>query len=410
MFTLTGDFGKAMFESQITTGGTVTANLLSLNTEASLNFFKKISILKTNIAKNSLGLYSFARAGRNGKVRFASLTTPRHLFQSRKSCVWRDKGKISMNSSEFTLSPIEYMGSQCPDSLYGCMEGIFGTGNQVKNILGTAEGMGFFSQFLDRVYMGLGNSFYDLVSWGQHELITEADAGDWYTVNDEEWDAYTDQQENVSGHMALVDDLKTEGLTNFCIPINLANISADRNSYIGTVTDLFDEVLDAESPELKLAATSSLDASLKSILLVDKRLFKKYEDELITQWGNIPATLAYFMNGAFCKELGCISTEAVPGMLKYNGHVVVRMDEWESFDTMVGVRTFRCMSVAPGVFGIGYDIDSIDQTSGFGLQVTQQMLAPFKGKVFMDTTFKVGTGILDENFIVNASLVFKPAA
>lgn len=411
-FTLTGDFGKSVFSTSANDQGQVGTRYMSLDTEASLNFFRKVSILKTNLVANSFGLFSFMKAGRNNRVRFANLTTPRHLFSKRKSgCVWNPKGKVKMNVDDITLCPIEYNGEQCPDVFYGdCLEKIFGTGNQIRDFFATPEGRIIFGELLTTIYMGLGNSFYDLAWYGQHPLIEAADANDWYNVDDDQWSDYLDQQEACGGIMTIIDWFKKDGLENFNVEIHSEDISNDGSRYIGTATDLFDRVLRAQSAEMKMASKrgSRSGQSMKSIILVDRKIFAKYEEELQAQWNQIPKMFEYYYNGKFCQEVGCDGAIPVEGVLRYKGHLVVCMDEWEDFDSMTGTNTFRCIATTPGNFGIAYDVEQLNQFGGFGMRVTQHLDAPWQGKVFMDTTFKIGMGLIDEKFIVNASRTLVP--
>jgi len=414
-FTLNGDFGKAIFSSTANDNGQVVSRYLSLNTDSSLNFFKKISILKTNIVSNSFGLFSFMNAGRNPKVRFAHLSTPKHLFSKRKSgCVWSPKGRVKMNTDEITLCPIEYMGEQCPDVFYGdCLEKIFGTGNEVRDMLATQEGRTIFGELVNRIYEGLGNSFYDLVWYGQHPLIEESDQNDWYNADDDEWEDYMDQQEACGGLMTIIDWFKQDGLENFNVQIYREDISEDGSLYIGVATDLFDRVLKAQSNEMKLASKRGMTSSgrmLKSVLLVDPRIFEKYEQEMVASWDQIPEMFQYYYNGKFCQAVGCDGAIPVEGVLRYKGHLVVCMDEWMDFNEITGTNTFRALAVCPGNFGIAYDVAQLQQFSGFGMRIVQHLDSPWRGKVFMDTTFKVGTGIIDEKYIVNASRTLVPTA
>ena len=49
-----------------------------------------------------------------------SLTTPKHILQSRKNgCTWNSKGSVSVDLTDITLCPVEYMGEQCPDAFWG---------------------------------------------------------------------------------------------------------------------------------------------------------------------------------------------------------------------------------------------------------------------------------------------------
>ena len=97
----------------------------------------------------------------------------------------------------------------------------------------------------------------------------------------------------------------------------------------------------------------------------------------------------------------------MPGVLKYKGMYCVRWDEVSTFDSITGVESHRAAIVAPGGFGMAYDVDSIplSQFDGMGLVVTQQLAAPYLGKMYMHTTFRWGAAIIDSDYIVSASTI-----
>lgn len=406
-FTLTGDFGKTIFSSNPDNSGRIASRYMSLDTAASLNFFRKLTILKSNIVTNSFGLFSFQRAGRNQKVRFASLTHPRHLLSKCKTgCVWTPKGNVKMDVSSIDMDCVEYNGEQCPDVFMGdCLQKIFGVGNQMRDMFATAEGRIVFSELINNIYMGLGNSFYDLVWYGQHPLIDQADAADTFTVDDDEWADFKDQQDASGGIMTIVDWFKKDGLPNYNVEIKEEDISDDGTEYIGVATELFDRVLKAQPTQMKMASKrpNSIGVAMKSVLLVDSKIYAKYEEELQDTWNQIPKMFEYYYNGKFCQEVGCDGGIPVEGVLRYKGHLVVCMDEWDDFSNITGTNTFRVLATCPGNFGVAYDVDQLTQFQGFGMRITQHLDAPWQGKIFMDTMFRLGMGVIDPNFVVNAS-------
>jgi len=416
MFRLEGDFGSAVFSGGVDAQGAVTDRLVSVPTESALNFFRKLAIAKTNVVANSLGLYSFMRAGRNNKVRFSSIGVPKHLLRPRANgCSWNPVGQVKMNTNEIEVHGIEYQGEQCPDVFFGdCLERLYGVGNDVRDVNSTPEAAALFGELLQRIYLGLGNSFYDLAHFGNHPLITDADTNAWYTVNgveEDEWENYKAQQATLGGLLTIVDNLKAEGHSNFDVEISKDDIAADNETYTGSATELFDRVLKAQSVEMKTASKRQDTASgrFKSILLVSPAIFEKYEDELTTKFDTIPQQYAYYLDGRFAQAVGVDNSGVVDGVLKYKGHMVVCMDEWDSFDKITGTKTFRAIAVTPGNFGIAYDVADLQQFNGMGLRLLQRLEAPYQGKVFMDTTFRTGVGLVDKDYIVNASLTLTPS-
>lgn len=409
---LEGDFGNVIFSGSYNNAGVATSNYVSVQTEANLNFFKKIAILRNRVALNSLGLYSFGTLGRNNKVNFASLSTPKHLLRLRTNgCTWNPVGKVVSRRSSFSLTPVEYNGELCPDVFYGdVLERIFGTGREVRDLMATTEGKALFMQLVNLTYAGLGNSFYELLDFGQHPLIEDSDTNGWYQGEDNVWGDFKAQQAAMGGHLTIIDGLKDEGYEHLNVAITNDYFNSDFTKFTGLATALFDEVLRAQPNEMEIASNQpNMNGMMpKPILLVSKDIYNSYEDYFTNKFDGLDAGMQYFLDRKL-EDLGLNTGVPVTGVLKYKGHWVVRMDAWDTYDKITNTKTYRCIAATPGVFGVGHDVDELNQYAGMGLQLTQKLEAPYQGKVYMDTTFKVGAGILHEDFLVNASRTFTPA-
>ena len=78
---------------------------------------------------------------------------------------------LNMNLDEFSTGPLEYNGEECPDAFYeGCMEKIFGTGNDIKKMTATEEGQALLAEFFKKIYAAIHNSIYDLIRWANHPI------------------------------------------------------------------------------------------------------------------------------------------------------------------------------------------------------------------------------------------------
>src|SRR5690606_21135272 len=109
-------------------------------------------------------------------------------------------------------------------------------------------------------------------------------------------------------------------------------------------------------------------------------------------------------NGEFCANMGCIGNEQIDGVLRWEGHPVIAMDEWDMYDEMLGIVSHRAILTAPGNYGFGYDVPALQQYEGLGLQMTQRLGPPYQGKIFTDTTLKIGTAILNTDYMTSAAL------
>lgn len=375
--------------------------VLSIDTGGTVHYVQEFAIAKSNIVKNSLGLYSFQRPDKNGKVKFATLSGGKHMLSSGNlSCDWNPKGNVKSNLMEYSLERVQVNAEQCPGELASdCLEAALGTGNDARDFVSTPEGAALFSELIRVIFLGLGNSLYNLLHYGQNELITNATDNDLYDVDDAEWEEYVDQQNILSGILTQADDLAAGGLDHWNVKIKDSNISGDHKTYTGTVTDLFDEVIDAMPGKMKRAGA-------KPIIRVTENLFRKYKQELTLQFNTIPAILQYFMTADYAKSFGYNPAVPVSGVLEYDGYWIVVDEDWKAFDEMVGSNSFRIFASTPGLFGVGFDVEDVKQFDGQGLRIVQWLAAPHQGKIYMDTTFKTNVKILNSDYGVYANKVF----
>lgn len=397
-FKLEGDFGSINFKA------TDSARYMELPVDTAVLFFRQIALKFPEIALNELGLFQLGSVGRSQKGKFASLSTPKHVLQPRlNGCTWRSKGKITLDITEIDLCPVEYMGEQCPDAFWGdCLEYIFGTGRAVHDLFGTAEGQKLMKEILNQVYLGLGNSFFELAWWGQHPLIDEADENGWYDVPRDEWVDYVDQQQTCSGWMTMIDQLKEEGEhDNLTVQIDPEDVEG--NKYTGSAIALIDRVFDAAPTDMENILDANSD-QYEPILLLSDGIFNRLSEEFMVKFGTLPETMQYWVNS----ETVVGGKRLLRNVFRYKGYAIYKASAFKLFDKITGTITHRALLTVPRNFGMIYDIPTLDQFGGMGLKVTQKLDAPYKGKVYMDTTFKIGTAIININGLVNASLTLTP--
>lgn len=388
--TVNGDFGNVVLSQN------GVANTFSVPVGSAIQFFKGFSIQKKNILLDTLGTYTIATAGRAKDIRIASLSTPRNLFHKRTGgCQWNPQGKSVQQVTTINLDPFEYDGEQCPDADWGsCLESLFAPGLGNEDYYSTPEASALIAELLQKVYIGLGNSFYDSITWGNHPLIDTADTAGSYDMSAEDWADFKKNNSITSGHMTIVDGLKAQGLPQYNVQINAANVSG--NTYTGSAEDLFESLINAMPIEMQAMQNTNPDVPL--ILSVTTGIFQKYRKELITKFNGIRE--GYLLQTKSAD--GMVITN--PNALWYNNMIVVNRTDWAQFYSEVGIYGHRAMIHTPGVFAIGLDIQELDQFEGMGMRVDQVLMPPYKGKIFMHTIFKAGAAVLDQKQIVNASL------
>lgn len=386
-----GDFGLI--------GGAT--RFLNINLEPAKQFFREVAIRKSDIMMDNMGLYSYLPVGRDGKAQLLELTTPKHLLQSRKNCkTWSPKGSMYLRPHEVDTVPVEYMGEQCADSLIGsCLEKLLATGPDVWDLSATPESRALLAQMVQSIYLGLGNSFFDLSWFGMWPVISSADTGTWWdtgTTTDAEWADFVDQMTgiNLKGFITLIEEEKTAGTTHFSVDIS-GNVTDD--VYDGSdITADFDLVIAAATPKFRnLINRRRTDIGV--VMLVHPAEFDAYKSYIKTTYNAIPE--GYYM---------MIDGEPVRGVLMYDDIPVIRVDEWKDMDDMLGINTHRILLTSTRNLAIAYDVAGIDQFGGIGLRIEQDMRLRNKGLTDMYTTFRMGTAIADTDFMVNASVVLTP--
>lgn len=379
-----------------------------MRTEAVMRFFDKIGVRDGDINADMLGIYARMNIGRDLKARTAHLTTPNHLFSSRKNgCVWTPKGRSRLVTNEIDTYPIEVNMEQCPDALWGdCMEMLFGPGNDVRDILSTPEGRSLYEMFLRQVFLGIGNSFFMLTAFGNHPMITTANTlGFWSTVTDAaDWTAFYDQMTSTAlgGYVTLLDDLAAEGTPGYDVAISDADFDAN-GRFTGDIIALLEGMkLKARGDFRAMIRTEQRPGQPRPIFLLSDALFDAYREHLRTTYTGIVEGYKFMIYG----QDGTVVK--AQNILDFDGLPVVRWDVSERFDAITGATSHRAALIAPGAFGIAYSGDVARQYEGMGLKVIQRLEAPYQGKIYMDTTLRVGAALSDQDFVVYGSNLNHP--
>lgn len=383
---------------------------LEIKKGPALRMFDNLAVILGDPTADALGLYSRLSIGRDMKASFGSFSTPKHLFSSRKNgCGWHPKGGVRLNLSEIDTCPIEYNGEQCPDAFWGnCMEQIFGTGNDVRDFLATPEGQTVVEMFMRQIMIGLGNSYYELSGFANHPMIETANTLGFYLnkVSQEEWVDFYDQMTSITcaGLVTIMDELSAEGQRGFDLDIPDASFNAN-GDFIGDPIALFERLMGAARGPLRVMVNNGIMTSAGRqypIIRVTDAIFRAYELQIMTQFSTLPEAYRYQL----LRSDGSILT--MPNVLSYKGLPIIRWEESSVFDEIVGSTSHRAGLFAPGVLGQAYDVPELRQYEGMGLRIVQKLEAPDMGKMFMDTTLRVGFGIADPELMVYASNLKHP--
>lgn len=373
--------------------------IMDVPRDQAIALVRKYSI--TNDKYLSDMLYTLVSLGNTGVINFMNFTGPKHVLQPRlNSCAWRAKGRIGIVQSNLNLSPVEINMTQCPDAFYGGpWERIFGVGNNIANLAGTAEGRALIDEMLRVTFEGIGNSTHMLLEHGQNALIDIADDNGYYPVGALEWDDFKDQQQILMGRITLIDELKDDGLDQYNVDI-ASYINPTTGAWTGDIFDFLNSLIAARTSQFTIAE-GQIGGTVKGIIELDEVTFGALKSQLLDRFNNIPAVYQLFIEGIS----GVLDTSKY---LMYEGYGIRKATQWKIFDTITGTRTRRALLSYPKVHGIGFDVPALNEYDGLGLKVEQSPLLRDKGRIDMFGALKLGAVIIDTNFVVNASATLFP--
>lgn len=398
--TIRGGLGAPILSK--TSGGN--NRILSLTMETTVNYFKKLALVKPNIVANKLKMYTLMSVGNEEAAMIGSFKKKGHFLQPFKhGCTWTPKGGFTHTIEEIPMYRVSGQFEICHDVfLKGCMAKIYGTGNNIRDLAYTAEGAKLLATIIEILFEEIGNDLYDLLHFGRHPMIALSYANKWfrkYGKTDEEMDSYVDQQQTLTGLITLIDKLKAEGKPNYNVQIYPAHYNG--REYTGDVgEDLFLRVFNAQSKEMRAQARQNKGTSAAGIISVSRGIYEKYETELIERGSNIVQGYRLYVSGSDGEP------KAIADGLMWKGIPVILDDTWEEFDDTVGIDTHRVVFSGQEVQVIAYDIKELKQFTGMGMIIVQNLL-PGKdgnGKILGQTDFRAGTGLVDVRHVVNASV------
>lgn len=386
---------------------------ITVQTESALRFFRTFAVAQTDQFARALGLYADVNLGRDLKGRFASFTTPKHLLTARKNgCTWDPKGGVRLQIDEFPTCAVEYDGQQCPDAFYGtCFERLFTPGSNTP-LTDSAEAQAVLRELLERIYLGLGNSFFNLYNFANHPIIEQVNTSGTYSVDTVQWTDYYDQQMSgeCGGLITQIDALKEveqyAAYYNLQIATGASGVNLTTNKYDGDITELFRTLEDSASPELKIAINQGVNVNGRTfypvVLLTDSEFqaYKKYLTDMAP--GN---ELAY----RYMLEMEDGTTRLMKNVLVWENLPVIRWEANTEFDAITGVKSHRAAIVAPGSWGVLSNVEDVSNRlfNGTGLIVQESPLVKDKGMIYMTTTFRWGAAISDPKMCVMASLIVR---
>ncbi|MEP7197269.1 MAG: hypothetical protein ABI851_12175 [Saprospiraceae bacterium] len=368
-----------------------------IDINSAIHFVKSYGVIEEDISGNSLGLYNIVTNVKDGKVKFIQAVGGGYITQSRPaSCAWNPQGGITFNKSEVTLNAHAIQVQHCTEDI-PCMEGIFGQGNDVEDLLATEVGTQMYQELIQIIYRGIGNDFAKSCHWGKHPVIAQAKAS-W--VGDSTLWARIEKTLNINGGwLGLIDALAAKGTAALNVQINPDHFNGTK--YTGDVDAFFTSLTEAMTPKFKALAETMRMKGQNPIIMVSGGIFEAYRKWLQTNRPGVIETLKYKLTDDFCASFGCVGGTKTADVLEWEGFWIKRMHVWDTTAADLQIIHHRAVVTPSNNLGIGLDVQA-DQLGGMGLRVQQKTDVDQAGIIVMGTNYRMGTAIIAEEFLVNA--------
>ncbi len=367
--------------------------LVAFNTQEAIQVLMEPAVTYPNLLANKLKLYNFA-FGRD-KVTMSHMQAPSNIIQAKAGCDnWKPKGRINLRPNQIATIDHEIMMEYCfEDFNDGCLRNLLPAKDEIKRLSSPLSEFQMAINLLVRE--GLINDFFKL-AWFSNQDFADEVASDRYDPSAELLDMMTSN----NGWWAEIQAYVNGGQIRF-LDTNDGTISGNATNK-NNVTDYLRELKNRSTVLLKGWKRDGLITE-RPMFLVQSAIFdallQHYEDL------DIAESMMLQMNG-----------EDVPGVLKFNGHLVKDMSEWEAFDIEAGAenpdtgysKNQRALFIAPQVLsGLINAKNLAGQPYSFMVQQSPDMRD--KGKTSIYGQYGYGFGLAHNDLVsagYNSSFTF----
>ncbi|NOT37208.1 MAG: hypothetical protein HOP11_07500 [Saprospiraceae bacterium] len=374
-------------------------NSVIIDVPAALHFVQRVGIEHEDLVTNALGLYTIETNVKNGKVKFLLPTGEGYITKARPaSCAWDPYAGITYDREEVTLCPHNIQVEHCTEEVPG-LEGIFGQGNDVEDLVSTETGQRMFADLVEWIYSSMGSDAVKSSHFGKHPVVASAEAS--FTGSPELYSRIKNTLSICGGFLTMADQYKAQGEANFAVPIAPENTNGDK--YTGNVIDLFNSVVAAQPKKLKALISKKRAKGVNPIMLVSGGIFDAYKTHLIDTHPAISDAWHFKLTAELCSRYGCVEGSFADDVLLWDGFWIKRMGIWDEVAADLEIIHHRVLLTVPGNFGIGLDVDSVPGNKGVGLKFDTSDQVKDAGKIYLATNYRMGTSILMKDLCVNAS-------
>jgi len=380
--------------------------VLTIPKDTEIQVFRDKVLMYPRFAENALGLYTMVPMEGLREVDITIFDDPEYGLAPRQAgCVWDPALMIGASSEKMRTYGVQHQSELCTDFLWKkCWRQLLGPGGGIRDIESTPGSRQLLFEAIAKLHAGMSNDIWLLGHYGSHPDFEKADANGWWrankSLNPTKWARLLKQQRTLGGLYTMVDSLKNvTQLEHFNIELDPTLVSGkkftgDALKYVDDVKEQLPEKLgNADQARINICTVGLFNRMKELIKLRYSALPEAYNIEVMGH-DNRPKTLR-------------LDPRRV---IQYDGDWYIRDDTQAKKDSLCGTITHRLLVCAPGVFGVGYDVDISNQDNGMGMTVSHWKTPPFMGKTYFSADFELGFTVLGQNdWIANSSLVLEPA-
>lgn len=339
------------------------------------------------------------------KLRMLHLSKPGNMLQPKSNCdTWNPTVRLGLRPDEIAVSDFEMNGEQCSDEFdAGCLRNLQGNNPSDPSQMST-QMTALEAAIALQVRRGLTDDIYKIAYFGN----TAFSAASFTHMT-------PDAAANMERMLTVTDGWWAE-LTARVTTTNAAQKVAYVNSNDGTLSG------NAINPSNVTSYLQQLKTSSNPVLRY-WNLNKPIQDRpmYLVQGGIFNALKKYYRSlGTELAHAFTISGEVIPGVLEFDGHLVVHVSEWDMFDyecnniqtttiTVNESKTQRALFVAKeNLTGLA-NVGNIEGYAQSGLIIQTSPLVKDKGKKWMFFRIGLGFGIAAPQLVTasyNSSTTF----
>lgn len=376
----------------------------ALPPEQAVEVYLEPAVNANNPLQNALGLWEWAMG--KDKHRMLHLSVNRNNLQKRTNCsTWNPTVSAGMRGETIEVTDFELNGEQCPDEFeVGYMRELSQPlGSATTYFRGTAEQQALQAAIVRGLSRNLSDDIYKILYFGDKNLQARIDAG---VYGDDPYPSDPVQRAQMIHMLSQMDGIWTEieARTRATGQGSIRYVSTNDGTIAGNamrpenVVEYFKSLKAAASPQLKRWRDQTNQVFQKPVFLVQDGIFEAYKEYLRTQNNTIGHQFI-------------LDSEPVEDVLRFDGHLVILVPEWEMHDAEMGrissdgqnigySNNQRALFTVLRNFTGVANMTGIEADTSNALVVQQSPLIQDKGKTYMYAAYGFGVGVAQPDLVV----------